>query len=120
MAIEDFKERKKNEGKIKYEGGDVFRQLEARLRDTETGKLNEDIVIYALRTIKPDESQRAKSFLRGYIENIRTNPEKYPVQAANGPVDYVIGDIMLALNLHFRSEKTHEFWNEVIEGYTDY
>ncbi len=107
-----IKERLENENRIRNKGGNKFLQLEARLTDQASGKLMEDIVIYAIRTIK-DKSE-AEDFLNGYIENIKSHPAKYDLK--QDAMDYAKNDIYLALNMHFASKQTHRLWNDVLGG----
>lgn len=98
---------------VKEEGGNTFQQLEARLTDVDSGEMMEDIVVYAIRTIK--EIPQAEDFLKGYINDIETKPDKYPEQATYDPTRYAKTDMDLALHLHFASEKTYDLWTPVID-----
>lgn len=109
---EKIKVRKENEEKIKLSGGDKFKQLEARLKDPETGKLGEDIVIYAIRRIK--NLDEAKDFFDGYVLNIKENLKKYPLVARKDPENYARGDMYYALG-YFCTLDTHKLWNKVLE-----
>lgn len=109
---EKIKKRRENEEIVKKNGGDVFQQLEARLMDVETGKLGEDIVIYGIRTI--NDKKKAQNFLQGYISDVSNNLEKYPLSAKEDPKGYAVNDLLLALNMHFYSSATHEFWNSTV------
>lgn len=102
-----------NEEDIIAKGGDKFLQLEARLKDPETGTLGEDIVIYAMRTIKDYDA--ANSFYNGYINHVKNNLEKYPKEAKNNPKDYVKGDMFYTLG-YFTKEETFEIWNKVLKN----
>lgn len=87
------------------------------MTDVDSGKLLENQVIYALRTIKnPFE---AEDFLRGYILDVEINPNKYPEQAKDNPSDYAIYDTLIALSMHFHSRKTHKLWKKAIENYSE-
>ncbi len=111
--FEKIKARKELEEEVAAAGGNKYQQLQARLTDQETGKLLEDIVIYAIRTI--DDKDEAESFLHGYAEDIAAHPEKYPGQARDDPAGYARYDTGLALNMHFTSSATHELWDGVLE-----
>ncbi|HJX06295.1 MAG TPA: hypothetical protein VJ461_06310 [Candidatus Nanoarchaeia archaeon] len=97
---------------LERKGASKFRQLEARCSNPKTGKLEEDLVITAIQSLENENDIR--SFYLGYAKDIRANPKKYPDVAAKDPVGYARYDIGLALNLHFRSNKTHERWNNAI------
>ncbi len=100
---------------VRLAGGNKFQELEARLTDAETGKLVEDIVIYALRIIK--DASEARDFIRGYVYDVKTNPEKYSSLARMDALDYVRSDIHLALDLHFRNVLTHKMWDQAFRDY---
>ncbi|MBT4377071.1 hypothetical protein HOD29_06880 [archaeon] len=108
---EKMKKRIAKANEIKKRGGNKFEQLEARLMDEETGKLGEDMVIYALRTIK--KKSEAESFLKGYCKHVRKNKPKY-----SGKGDaYVKDDIITALYMHFTVKETYDLWKGVVENY---
>ena len=96
---------------LEKQGANKFKQLEARLLDEETGKLGEDIVIYAIRTL--DTVEDAKSFYEGYIEDITNNPKKYPKEARRNPAAYAEYDTRLAIYLHFTDPKVYKLWRKV-------
>lgn len=87
--------------RVKDAGGDKYQQLKARLTDPDTGQLGEDIVIYAIRSIK--DTDEAHSFVTGFI-------------AEHGDAGFVTSDILMALALHFTNPDTHKLWNGVIDA----
>jgi len=101
-----------NMKRLESKEANKFRQLEARFSGPHTGKLEEDLVICAIQDLENEKDIR--SFYIGYAKNIRNNPIKYPALAAKDPADYARYDIRLALNLHFRSNKTHRLWESAI------
>ena len=104
---EEIMERIQNMNEVRLNGGNVFQQLEARLTDASSGSLISDIVIYAVRTIR--DPSRAEDFLKGYIEDIRANPEKYALEKES-PESYAKGDIANVLGLYFRNQGVHDMW----------
>ena len=102
-----------NEKQVKDNGGDKYLQLEARLKDPTTGKLGEDIVIYAMRTIS--EESDAKSFVEGYVNQIQSNMKKYPAKIRSDVKGYVQSEIIYVLR-YFGSQKVHELWEKILGG----
>jgi len=111
---EKIKQRIREEKQSLIRGDNKFKQLEERLRDSDSGELIEDPVIYAIRTI--ESVSEAKDFVRGYVLNIKENIQNYPEKARENPSMYAKHDIYLALNLHFYSEGTHKIWNSALKG----
>jgi hypothetical protein len=97
--LERIKSCREAEQRVKDAGGDKYQQLKARL--TWNGQLGEDIVIYAIRSIK--DVDEVRSFVTGFI-------------AENGDVGFVTSDIQMALALHFTNPDTHKLWNGVIDA----
>lgn len=110
--MKEVKQRTKREKQSLIRGENKFKQLEERLRDTGSGKLIEDPVIYAIRTIK--NVSEAKDFIEGYSLDVKENIHDYPKKARQNPSEYAKHDIHIALNLHFYSEDTHELWNNAL------
>ncbi|MCB1084374.1 MAG: hypothetical protein KDK61_08690 [Simkania sp.] len=112
---EKIHQRKEREDQVRLAGGNKFEQLEARLKDPETGTYGEEIICYGIRTIT--EYATAKDFLRGYIADVKEHPDKYPHQASKNSRNYAINDVMLELGLHFQSKESHDLWNKAIRNY---
>jgi len=97
---------------VKKDGGNAYKQIEARLMDVDTGKLIQDPVITAIQYF--DTKKDAQSFYKGYAENIANNPKKYPKQVKGRAKEYAAYDIKMALDLHFTESKTHKLWKSIL------
>jgi hypothetical protein len=109
----EIKKRDEKEKEVKESGGDKYQQLKAKLTNLKTGKLMEDIVCYAIRTI--DRKSEAKDFLNGYALNIKENPKKYSAKAKQDPLEYAKSDIYCALG-HFTVKKTLNLWYKTLDS----
>jgi hypothetical protein len=109
--IKRLEKRLEAERRVKEQGGNKYKQLEARLFDTEKNKFVEDPVIYAIRTIKSRED--VIDFYKGYYNHIKDNMGKYKLNSKNDAKNYAIYDVQTALNLHFCNPKTHKLWNPI-------
>ncbi len=84
--------------KVRESGGSYFQEQEAYCCDPEKEYLQEDWIGRALTRIH--KKSELREFLKGYVEDIQNNPEKYPEVYQRNPQEYAKADIFLALNLH--------------------
>ena len=77
---EELRWRKANEERVIERGGNMYEQLEARLRKRD-GVLAEDIVIYGIRTIKEMDSRRRRASARSAWSSGR-RPRPRPTSAS--------------------------------------
>lgn len=103
---------------LEEEGANKFLQITARMTDPDTGRLDGDVVIQAIIFIKTVED--AASFYEGFVEDIKSNPKKYPdpkrYPQVKDAARYAQSDIRVALGMHFTNPETHKLWGEAIPG----
>ncbi|MBI5742224.1 MAG: hypothetical protein HZA25_00070 [Candidatus Niyogibacteria bacterium] len=101
---------------IRKRGGNAYRVIEAWCANSETGKVDTDIVIDAVGRLKTPKEMR--SFFLGFVKDIRRNPHKHPKEAQRSPRAYARADIMYALG-YFSSAALHKRWEKVISAHSD-
>jgi len=90
---------------------EMYRKLKTRLTDVDSGKVIQDVVCYAIQTIKDDG--QARNFFEGYTQDIKENPQKYPPEVNGQARKYAAYDISIALG-HFTVAETINRWENII------
>ncbi len=106
--------RAQNELDVRNNGGDRYKQLEARLLDPISFELAENITKYAIEIMSKKDD--VLSYVNGFIDDIKAYPGKYGLSAGDNPAEYVKHEVICGLNRASKSEYMQDLWFSVMRN----